>query len=284
MRFHITDQKLGALLLATCAIPTGLSIAPSSAVGQEHNAPRAVVKAATATTGPSQTTVSTASSVRAGASPALRIAQNSGVVMLVQSPSDLQPPQLPAAQGPTLGANASQSTLPLEPATVPVQPADEAEFSENSLMPLQNRGLNNRVQVVDLSVSGLGTGQIPEGAAEQLPVEAAYGRAAVFKCVHWHPSEICHFPLRFEEAMLERHGHVRFGLLQPLASGARFFGTIPMIPYLNTLKPRHQSVYALGNYRPGSSAPLLRDSIPYDSHAAVVEAMAVAGFFWAAPL
>ena len=151
-------------------------------------------------------------------------------------------------------------------------------------MPLQNRGLNNRVQVVDLSVSGLGTGQVPEGASEQLEVEAAYGRAAAFKCVHWQPSNICHYPLRFEEAMLERHGHVRFGILQPLVSGSRFFATIPMIPYLNTLQPRCESVYALGNYRPGSSAPLLRDSIPYDAHAAVVEAMAVAGFFWAAPL
>ncbi len=284
MRFQINYQKLGALLLATCAIPAWLHIAPSSAVGQDRTATQAVVKAAIATAGPSQTAVSTASSVRAGDSPALRVAQNSGVIMMVQSPSDLQPPQPPAARGPTLSGNSPQSSIPLEPASVPVQTAEDAEFSQNSLMPLQHRGLNNRVQVVDLSVTGLGTGQIPEGASEQLKVEAAYGRSATFKCVHWHPSEICHFPLRFEEAMLERHGHVRFGALQPLASGARFFGTLPMIPYLNTLRPRHQSVYALGNYRPGSNAPLLRDSIPYDSHAAVVEAMAVAGFFWAAPL
>lgn len=275
MRFQINYQKLGALLLAACAIPAWLHVAPSRLVGQE----RAAQPASAALT---RAAVTTASSVRPGDGPLLRTAQVPGVVMLVQPPNDLQPPRLPAAQGPTLGENSTRSTPP-EPSTAPAE-AEEAEFGENSLMPLQNRGLNNRVQVVDLSVSGLGTGQVPEGASEQLQVEAAYGRSAVFKCVHWHPSMICHYPLRFEEAMLERHGHVRFGLLQPFASGARFFATIPMIPYLNTLQPRHQSVYALGNYRPGSSAPMLRESIPYDARAAVVESMAVAGFFWAAPL
>lgn len=276
MRFQTNYQKLGTLLLATCGIPAWLHVSPSRAVGQEQGPPQA-----TAMSAPGE--VTTASSVRAGNSPALRIAQATGVVMLVQPPNELQPPRLPAAQGPTFGENAANSNPPLDSNTVPAE-AGEAEFSGNSLMPLQNRGLNNRVQVVDLSVSGLGTGQVPEGASEQLEIEAAYGRTAAFKCVHWHPSSICHYPLRFEEAMLERHGHVRFGLLQPFASGARFFATIPMIPYLNTLQPRHQSVYALGNYRPGSRAPMLRDSIPYDAHAAVVEAMAVAGFFWAAPL
>lgn len=287
MRFQINYQKLGALLLAACALPAWLHVAPSQSVGQE----RVVVQAATGSTPPAQPAtaaaqvkVTTVSSVRAGDSPSLRTAQLPGVIMLVQPPNDLQRPQLPAVEGPSIAdETAADQDIPLNLNNA-AEPADGAEFSENSLMPLQNRGLNNRVQIVDLSVSGLGTGQVPQGAAEQLAVEAAYGRAAAFKCVYWQPSSICHYPLRFEEVMLERHGHVRFGLLQPLASGARFFGTIPMIPYLNTLQPRSEPVYALGNYRPGSCAPMVRDSIPYDAHAAVVEAMAVAGFFWAAPL
>ncbi len=283
MRFQINYQKLGAFLLAVCAAPAWLHVAPSKASGQERVAPRepATTSLAAAASGHGQ--VTTASSVRAGESPSLRTAQLTGVVMLVQPPNDLPAAQPPSTRGPTLAESAANSNAPPESSTAPKE-AEDAEFSENSLMPLQSRGLNNRVQVVDLSVAGLGTGQIPEGASVQLEVESAYGRAAAFKCVHWYPSSICHYPLRFEEAMLERHGHVRYGLLQPLASGARFFATIPMIPYLNTLQPRHQSVYALGNYRPGSAAPLVRDSIPYDAHAAVVEAMAVAGFFWAAPL
>lgn len=286
MRFQINHQKLAALLLAACAIPAWLPVAPSTAVGQERVSPQAAQAPAQATSSRGPGKVTTASSIRAGDSPALRTTRLTGVVMLVQPPNDLpKVPQPPAANGPApaVDEKAADGDITLDSNIDPVE-AEGAEFSENSLMPLQNRGLNNRVQLVDLSVSGLGTGQIPEGASEQLKVEAAYGRSAAFKCVHWHPSSICHYPLRFEEAMLERHGHVRFGLLQPFASGARFFATIPMIPYLNTLNPRREPVYALGNYRPGSNAPLVRDAIPYDARAAVVEAMAVAGFFWAAPL
>ena len=35
--------------------------------------------------------------------------------------------------------------------------------------------------------------------------------------------------------MLERHGHERWCCAQPLASGARFFLTVPMMPYLMTV-------------------------------------------------
>ena len=159
-----------------------------------------------------------------------------------------------------------------------------AAGNDNALTPLQNRELSIRVQVVDLSVGDLGTGVVPESAAEKRGHQSTYGRLAAYKGVHWHPSSICHFPLRYEETMLERHGHVRFGCWQPLVSGVRFFATIPLLPYLNTLRPAHQPVYALGNYRPGSCAPLLRDSLPYDKHAAVVETLAAASFFWAMPL
>lgn len=156
--------------------------------------------------------------------------------------------------------------------------------SANALTPLQNRELSIPVRVVDLSVADLGTGSLPESAADKQQKIAFLGRGAVAKCVHWHPSEICHFPLRFEEPMLERHGHVRFGCWQSLASGAKFFATIPLLPYLHTLRPTCEPVYALGSYRPGSCAPLLRETLPYDQRAAVAEALSLAGFFWAMPL
>lgn len=161
---------------------------------------------------------------------------------------------------------------------------DGSGTDKNSLTPVQNRDLTTNVHVVDMSVAGLGTGAVPDAAFDKRKAERPLGRLMKQKCVYWHPSSICHYPLRFEETMLERHGHVRLGCLQPLVSGVRFFTTIPMLPYLNTLQPHYQPVYALGNYRPGSSAPLVRDTIPYDKHAAVVEAMSVAGFFWAMPL
>ncbi len=161
---------------------------------------------------------------------------------------------------------------------------DTGKRSANSLTPLQNRELSIPVRVVDLSVADLGTGILPESAADKQQKLAFLGRGASDKCVHWHPSEICHYPLRFEEPMLERHGHVRFGCWQPLASGAKFFATIPLIPYLHSLRPSCEPVYAFGSYRPGSCAPLLRETLPYDQRAAVTEALTLAGFFWAMPL
>jgi len=179
--------------------------------------------------------------------------------------------QLPASSGP--------DQLPQDR-----QSSENSTQSNNALTPLQSRQLSLPVQVVDLSVADLGTGILPESAAEKQAKQTHLVRGAAFKTVQWRPGSVCHYPLRFEETMLERHGHVRFGCWQPLASGVRFFATIPVLPYLSTLRPPHDPVYNLGTYRPGSSAPLLRDSLPYDKHAAVAEALAMAGFFWAMPL
>jgi hypothetical protein len=207
----------------------------------------------------------------------------------LQPPASSGPVQLPELSSADTarnipGANAAQSNDSNTAGAPATQGARAEQLSNNALTPLQNRKLSLPVQVVDLSVAGLGTGILPESAADAQVQQTHLVRAAAFKCVHWHPSSICHYPLRFEETMLERHGHVRFGCWQPLASGVRFFATIPMLPYISTLRPPLEPVYALGTYRPGSSAPLLRDSLPYDQHAAVAEALALSGFFWAMPL
>lgn len=168
-------------------------------------------------------------------------------------------------------------------------PSDQAEDAEaESLAPLQSRVMTPGVHAVNISMEGLGTGVLPEPAHDvtEDPVLLPDGlsRGAVFTCVHWRPSAVCHFPLYFEDAMLERHGHVRFGRLQPVVSGVKFLTTIPLLPYLGTLQPVCEPRYALGHYRPGSCAPALRDHIPWDKNAAAVETVSLATFFWAAPL
>jgi hypothetical protein len=77
--------------------------------------------------------------------------------------------------------------------------------------------------------------------------------------------------------MLERHGHVRWGCFQPVASGARFFATIPMLPYLMTINEPCDCEYTLGYYRPGSCAPALVQRPPYDRRALVMEGLVVGG-------
>lgn len=165
---------------------------------------------------------------------------------------------------------------------------DPSLGNQDSLTPLQNRDLSTDVKAVNISLSGLGTGLVPESPIESSkePVGLPNGmaRGAMFQCVHWRPATICHFPLYFEDAMLERHGQVRYGRLQSFASGAKFFTTIALLPYLKTLQPSCTSRYALGHYRPGSCAPVLKDHVPYDRHAVAVESLTLAGFFWGAPL
>lgn len=233
------------------------------------------------------------------ASPAALLPNASGATPEQVSPaasmlsSSLRVAARQSAQPPLASADGSRSEAPLDSSRSPSDEPeevgsdskkDEPKASENSLAPLQNRALTLSVRVVDLSVDDLGTHIVPRSAAAERTVESPNLRSASSKTVCWQPSNICHYPLRFEDAMLERHGQVRYGCCQPLASGIKFFATIPMVPYLNTLRPRCEPVYALGNYRAGSCAPQLRSSIPYDRHAALHEALVLAGFFWAMPL
>lgn len=94
---------------------------------------------------------------------------------------------------------------------------------------------------------------------------------------HWVPSELRHRPTYFEDTMLERHGQTRLPLVQPLASGTRFFLTIPALPYAATINPPCRPVSTLGHFRPGSGAPCLRQRPPLQLNAGLVEAGLVAG-------
>lgn len=70
----------------------------------------------------------------------------------------------------------------------------------------------------------------------------------------WHASALCHKPLYFEEAQLERYGHTAGRIRQPILSGAHFFGSMIMLPYQMAISPPWECEYSLGYYRPGSCA------------------------------
>ncbi len=84
-------------------------------------------------------------------------------------------------------------------------------------------------------------------------------------------------PLYFEDVMLERHGHERFPRLQPFVSGARFFATIPMLPYLATVRPACDIEYKVGHFRSGDRVYPYVQRPPYVRNAVIVEAAAIAG-------
>ncbi len=83
--------------------------------------------------------------------------------------------------------------------------------------------------------------------------------------------------------MLERHGQTRRPLVQPLASGARFFLTAPVLPYAMVVDRPCQVRSTLGHFRPGSGAPLLLQRPPLQADAGVVEAGTWVGLIFLIP-
>lgn len=99
----------------------------------------------------------------------------------------------------------------------------------------------------------------------------------------WEPSNFYHYPLYFEDAVLERYGHTYHPLVQPAVSVAKFGAQLVMLPYQMTLDPIDCPKYALGWYRPGDCAPKLRYQPPLNAKAAAVEAGVVTGLFFIIP-
>jgi len=79
----------------------------------------------------------------------------------------------------------------------------------------------------------------------------------------WTAPSTCHKPLYFEEVNVERYGHSAGPIVQPLVSGAHFFGNVFMLPYHMGLNPLNECMYTLGHYRPGDCAPWLAPGFPF---------------------
>ena len=99
----------------------------------------------------------------------------------------------------------------------------------------------------------------------------------------WKASGLCHKPLYFEDAHLERHGHSWGPIVQPVMSGANFLLTIPSLPYRMGLHPPNECIYELGHYREGSCAPYMLDPIPLSVRAGLFQAGAMTGMIYAIP-
>ncbi|WP_200836798.1 hypothetical protein [Rubripirellula obstinata] len=119
---------------------------------------------------------------------------------------------------------------------------------------------------------------LPELASERRSIgqDSGYDASWTWSVGRWAAANTFSNPRYFEDVMLERHGHQRWGHLQPVASGIRFFTTIPMLPYKMAIKPPCECEYTMGYYRTGSCAPALYQRPPWDRKAILAESAAVA--------
>jgi hypothetical protein len=129
--------------------------------------------------------------------------------------------------------------------------------------------------VPNTKTAGIGTGAMPQDSVVgklpppiALPTGATRETPFALTTKPWVPGGFCHYPLYWENPMLERHGHQVYPAIQPAVSGVRFFGTALILPYLGTLRKPLEDVHTLGAYRPGTPAPALKYR-PYYSPKAI---------------
>ena len=150
---------------------------------------------------------------------------------------------------------------------------EHAEECRRSTKQLRDRELDD----IDLSIAR--TGEAGRDFPFSCPVDQSENETRQWAMTHfnWTASSLCHKPLYFEQADLERYGHSMGPVMQPIGSAAHFFLTVPVLPYKMGLKTPNECVYPLGHYRPGNCAPYLVPPIPLSLRAATFQAGATVG-------
>ena len=179
-------------------------------------------------------------------------------------PSDTAPEAMPAPQSSDILENAAGAVVGCE--------ADKKLCAE-AMAALKKNQLSN----IDLNIVIVGAEGKDFPCECTLEGEEFKGRAWCETIYTWKASGLCHKPLYFEDVALERYGHSHNPIIQPFASAAHFFCSVPLLPYKMGLNPPEECVYTLGYYRPGSCAPYLIDPIPLSLRGALFQAGAIVG-------
>jgi len=198
-----------------------------------------------------------------------------------------------ATQGQEFGAFFTNQQSPA------VQRADSSKLGTDSIfggderLPEVRQG---RLSLPPISASTtatdtIGNGSLPKSfASEETSAEGPLLEQVAQRDPQWGwsnyqfvASNTFSHPLYFEDVMLERHGHERYPLLQPMISGTRFIATVPMLPYLMTVRPPCDIEYKMGHFRAGDRVYPYLQRPPYVRDAAIVEAAAIAGGIVALP-
>ena len=103
------------------------------------------------------------------------------------------------------------------------------------------------------------------------------------RAFHWQPTNFFHMPAYFDDVPLERYGQSWNRHLQPAVSGAKFFLQIPAIPYKMGVDPPHSCISTLGHRPPGDCVPCIRQTLPHQADATLVQAAATVGLVFLLP-
>ncbi len=166
---------------------------------------------------------------------------------------------------------------------------DDEEASSNGLAIHEGRFSLAPLRAISTSTIDVGNGSTPKGVETKGPrpiialPESGSDRLGnqpemgwSWSVARWEAANTFSNPRYFEDRMLERHGHQRWGHLQPAVSGARFIGQLAMLPYLMSISPPCDCEYTLGYYRTGSCTPPMCQRPPWDRKAIVTESAAIA--------
>jgi hypothetical protein len=188
----------------------------------------------------------------------------------VQLPSRLEPVMAPSVQNPPPGATLLRSAPQTPPNNSHLIPCTDQQIGLKSIREISH------------DIRPTTTGILPEECIHDS--KPYYGRHFSQTCFMWKASALSTKAAYFEEAQLERHGHtIVCPALQPIVSGARFFATIPILPYKMGVTPPNECVYTLGHYRSGSSAPYMAKPFPISPRGALFQAGAVTGAAFVIP-
>jgi len=128
------------------------------------------------------------------------------------------------------------------------------------------------------------TGTTPECPEEMILGDKAYeGRVIGESLFQWEAPDLYHNPLYFEDVGLERYGHTHHPVLQPFVSARKFSVQLLGLPYQMTIDPIRKKIYSLGWYRPGECAPHKYYQIPWNTEAAIREAVVWTSLFFIFP-
>lgn len=179
---------------------------------------------------------------------------------------------------------------------VPASPPSSS-FSERLW---QDRPLANLKATVERT-----EGKIPQNLAASRMADAGQVLHSTDECrpwiisaCEWEAPDTSHLPLLFEEPNLERMGYREGcfagafaeddfpwtpGCLQPILSGAHFFGSLAVVPYKCGYQPACEPVSTLGVDRPGSPVCYRRHLVPLSLQGAVYQAGFVTGLVFFIP-